>query len=246
LASISPLSRILVLLGLCVFFTLPLSSCADAESHPLALAVASETHGAVLLGEDLPTVPNLISTALAGYDEVAISEAWWDSWQLEEARGIEARHQLYPLVAHLLTSELSDAEIEGLLSRVESNIAAVNGVAIYLDPGTIGPSLLQARQLHEEAANVLARGNTSAALELILETADALWSMSPQRVAMGLIEKASLAFGRKLDPASYSEEELIRIRRLIYGATEALEDGDYPRAIRRAYYACQLLGARTL
>lgn len=231
---------------MCVFFTLPLSSCADAESHPLALAVASETHGAVLLGEDLPTVPNLLPGGLAGPDQAAVSGAWWDSWQLEEAQGAEARRLLYPMVAHRLASELSEAGIQELLGRTESNIAAVGGVAIYLDPGTIGPTLIQARRLHGEASDALAGGDDSAALELILEAADALWSLSPQRVAMGLIEEASEAFERKVDPASYSEEEFIRIRRLMYGASEALEQGDYPRAIRRAYYACQLLGARTL
>jgi hypothetical protein len=200
----------------------------------------------VLLGEDLPTVPNLISTAWAGHEEVAISEAWWDSWRLEETRGAEARHRLYPLVADLLASDLSGPEVRNLLDRVESNIATVNSVAIYLDPGTIGPTLVRARQLQGEAAEALAGGDISAVLELVLETGDALWSLSPQRVAMGLIEEASKAFGRKDGPTSYSEEELIRIRRLMHGATEALEEEDYPRAIRRAYYACQLLGARTL
>lgn len=246
LARISPSFRFFAFLGWCVFSTLPLSSCADAETHPLALAVASETHGAGLLGEDLPTVPNLISTALAGHEEVAISETWWDSWLLEEVRGAEARHRLYPLVAHRLASDLSPSGIQELLDRAESNIVAVNGVAIYLDPGTIGPALLRARELHGEAADALAGRDFKVALERVLETADALWSLSPQRVAMGLIEEASEAFGRKDSPLSYSEEELIRIRRLIFGANEALEDGDYPRAIRRAYYACQLLGARTL
>ena len=238
--------RIFSILGLCVFFTLPLSSCADAESHPLALAVASETHGAVLLGEDLPTVPNLISTETDGYDEIAISEVWWDSWLLEEGQGAAARQRLYPLAARLLATDLSPSGIEDLLGRVESNIAAVNSVAVFLDPGTIGPALLQARQLHGQAADALAWGEAVAALEKILEASDALWSLSPQRVAIGLLEEASVAFGRNNVSASYSEEELIRIRRLIYGATEALENEDYPGAIRRAYYACQLLGVRTL
>lgn len=246
MVGISFLSRSVGFLGVCVFFTLPLSSCADAESHPLALAVASETHGAVLLGEDLPTVPNLLAGTLAGHDEPALSASWWDSWQLEEARGVEARQQIYPLVAYLLASEMSDSGVEELLDRVESNIASVNGVAIHLDPGIIGPALRQARQLHREAADAWAGGDPTASLKLVLETADVLWSLSPQRVAMGLIKEASETLGRKDSRASYSEEELIRIRRLIFGAKEALGEEDYPGAIRRAYYACQLLGARTL
>jgi hypothetical protein len=200
----------------------------------------------VLLGEDLPTVPNLIATALSEHDEAAISATWWDSWQLEDSRGAEARRQIYPLVAHLLVAELADSGVEELLDRVESNIAAVNGVAMYLDPGTIGPALLRARQLHGEAERAWAGGDPPAALKLVMETADVLWSLSPQRVAMGLIREASEVLGRKDSSASYSEEELIRIRRLIYGANEALDAEDYPGAIRRAYYACQLLGARTL
>ena len=238
--------RIFVGAGLCVLFTLPLSSCVDAESHPLALAVASETRGAVLLRDDLPTVPKLISSGSGGHDGVAISEAWWDSWHLEAARCAHARQALYPLAAHLLAPDLPPSEIEELLSRVDANIAAVKSVAVLLDPGTIGPALIRAAQLHEEAADALGWGDAPLALELILEASDLLWSLSPQRVAIGLVQEASEAFGRNAGSASYSEEESIRIRRLVYGANQALEEGDYPGAIRRAYYACQLLGVGTL
>jgi hypothetical protein len=72
---------------------------------------------------------------------------------------------------------------------------------------------------------------------------DALWEVSPQQVAFELVRKAEGDYGRIRASDTYSEEELTRIRRLTTGAAEALEEGDYPLAIRRAYYACQLLGA---
>jgi len=80
-------------------------------------------------------------------------------------------------------------------------------------------------------------------LAFAFRAADALWQVSPRQVATELIERAEKFLGRNPAFGSYSQEELIRIRRLMYGASEALDAGDYPRAIRRAYYACQLLGA---
>ena len=86
-------------------------------------------------------------------------------------------------------------------------------------------------------------GDAVRALELSMDAADALWEVSPRQVAADLIQRAEEALGRNPGPDAYSQEELTRVRRLMYGASEAVEEGDYPRAIRRAYYACQLLGA---
>ena len=72
---------------------------------------------------------------------------------------------------------------------------------------------------------------------------DILREISPKQVAQGLVEKATEAWRRNQESETYSGEELTRIRRLTMGAIEALAEGDYPQAIRRAYYACQLLGA---
>ena len=57
--------------------------------------------------------------------------------------------------------------------------------------------------------------------------------------------EAEIALGRIRGDDPYPEENLTRARRLTRGARLALAEGDLSRAIRRAFYACQLLGARS-
>ncbi len=53
---------------------------------------------------------------------------------------------------------------------------------------------------------------------------------------------AEAALGRISDDDSYPEETLRRIERLVRGADSAIRTQEYSTAIRRAYYACLLLG----
>ena len=217
----------------------------DAGTNPLAVAVAPETHGAVFFADGLSTVPSLFSDhglALEGAVEV---EAWWDSWSLGEAEGARLRFLIYPLAVERLYPVMGVAGTQDVLGRNALSLAAVEAVESVVGLEAISHALDRARNLHSEARSALGRGEGESALTLALHAADALWEVGPQQVTMELIERATDALGRKLGLTSYSEEELIRIRRLMHGASEALDDGDYPRAIRRAYYACQLLGVDT-
>lgn len=67
--------------------------------------------------------------------------------------------------------------------------------------------------------------------------------LTPRAVALALIGDAE----RRLETGGEGEEGARiareRARHLLRGAAEALEGEDYPRAIRRAYYAGQLLDA---
>lgn len=79
-------------------------------------------------------------------------------------------------------------------------------------------------------------------LELLAGLESTLGTNHPELLATTLADLAEEGLRRTEGSAAYSEQELSRIRRLTGGAREALEEGDYPRAIRRAYYACRLLG----
>ena len=227
----------------CVISTLFVSACMDAGTNPLGLAVAPETQGAVLFARGLATVPQLLSDHGLAAEGAAETEAWWDSWSLNDSDGSRLRSKIYHSASQRLYPVMGLAGIQDVLERNTLSLDAVGAVGGIVDSEAISDALDQGGELHSGAWMALGRGEGEEALRLALRTADALWKVSPQQVATELIERARDAHGRNPGFASYSQEELIRIRRLMHGASEALEQGDYPRAIRRAYYACQLLGA---
>jgi hypothetical protein len=231
------------LAAFCVVLTLMASACKDASGHPLALAVAPETHGAVVLGEEPATLPRVLTDhglARAGVLEI---EAWRDSWSLGGREGEALREQVHPMAARRLVPVLGKAGVQDLLARTALTLASVHAIGSSFESEFVATSLARARELQRGAALAAERDDPESALVGIFRVSDVLWNLSPGRVAQDLLEKARLALERKPDPSPYSEEELIRIRRLMFGATEALEAQDFPGAIRRAYYACQLLGA---
>jgi len=237
-----PQSRLFSMTLGCVALTLSLSACSDEEATPLALAVAPETHGAILLSEGPATVPQLLSLYGLDHEGAAQAEAWWDSWSMEDQEGTLLRSKVYPLASASLLQVLGAVGVEDLLGQNYLTLTAVEGVASLIDSQAVSESLERARKLQAEATTALREGRVRRSLELVMEAADALWALSPNHVATELLAQAQAAVRRNRDYATYSEVELIRIRRLIHGASEALEGGDYPGAIRRAYYACQLLG----
>lgn len=243
LISLPVVQRIALSASLCVFCTLPVSACQDVESDPLALAVAPETHGAVLLSQELPSLPHLLSSQGLSDEGAAEVQAWWESWGLSETEGQRLRSRIYPLAAQRLLPVLGEEGLSGVLGQNEETLRAVESVGpLFFPADPVRDRVTRARGLHQEALEAHERGEGEEALEYALQSVDALWELSPGQVADELVERASEAYRRIQDSSSYSQQELIRIRRLTLGAREALDDGDYPRAIRRAYYACQLLG----
>jgi len=229
--------------GMCVVLTLLSSACEDMGRDPLAMAVAAETHGAVLLTEGLPTLSQLVTehglAAQVGWE----LDTWWQSWELSAEEGRSVRGSLYSPVASALFPYYLDEGVAELLDRNEQNLRAAQSVEILLAGDAVDAAMENAWKYHNQAVDALGQGDAEAALALALRSADAIREISPEQVARGLLQQAEEAFRRKGDSGPYTEEELTRIRRLTSGAEEALAIGDYPRAIRRAYYACQLLGA---
>jgi len=240
---IRSLERTVSILGRCVLVTLVVVACEDMANDPLAMAVAPETHGAVLLTEGLPTVSDLVTehelAAQAGGDLAA----WWESWDLDLEEGKIVRSSVYPSVSSVLFPRLLDEGVAELLAQNEESLRAAQAVELLLVADAVDAAMDKARRYHVEALEALGEGRGEIALSLALRSADAVREVSPEQVARALLQKASEALRRNPETGPYLEEELIRIRRLTSGAEEALEAGDYPRAIRRAYYACQLLGA---
>jgi hypothetical protein len=207
------------------------------------MAVAPETHGAVLLTEGMPTVSDLVKEyGLAAQLEGEL-DAWWGSWDLDLREGPRVRASVYPSASRALFPFLMDEGVADLLARNEENLQAAQAVELLLVADAVDAAMDNAWRYHTQAVAALGRGMGEVALGLALRSADAVREVSPEQVARALLRTAGEALRRNPGPLPYSEEELTRIRRLTNGAEEALGAGDYPRAIRRAYYACQLLGA---
>jgi hypothetical protein len=209
----------------------------------LALAVASEAHGAVLVSPGLPSIPELLSreeTAGGGGSEAL---DWMESWDLGAREGRMMRARLYSPVAGQLYPLLGDKGVAELLSQTEASVRAAESAGALLISQEIHDALENAWRFYDWAKHALSEGDGQRALERTLRSGDALREVGPKQVARALMDRADEALRRTEDLPTYSEEELTRIRRLTNGAREALGEGDYPRAIRRAYYACQLLGA---
>jgi hypothetical protein len=221
------------------------SACLDAGTNPLNEVVAPDNPASAFLSGDLATVPRLISDHGLDLEGVVEVEAWWDSWKLDEAEGVQLRTQIYPSAAQRLFPVMGLAGLQDAMDQNALGLEAAGVVGAIVDSETMSDALDRARGFYSEGRSALERGEGEESLMLVLRTADAIWEVSPERVATELIERATDAMGRKSEADSYSKEELIRIRRLLYGASEALEAGDYPGAIRRACYACQLLGANS-
>ena len=240
---LSSLLRCALPLGLCVACTLPLSACQDIEGDPFAIAVASEGHGAILYSGRLSSVPHLLSAEGLETEGAAEADAWWESWTLGEGDGERLRSQIYPSAASHLYPVLGDMGIRDLLVHHGEILAAVETAAALISSEPVRGALDKAQGFYREAKAESDQDQHQEALVLALRSVDALWQVSPHQVGLDLMDRAKEGLRRIGEDGSYSEEELTRIRRLMYGAKEALDEGDYPRAIRRAYYACQLLGA---
>lgn len=235
--------RALVTLGMCVAITLPASALQNKDEHSLS-AVAPETHGAVALGGGLPSVPELVQAHgldAEGFEEL---EAWKDSWGMVDGDGALVRAtQVYPGVAARLFPILNRPGVAELLRENEESLRSAKRMGVLLANRRVEEALEGALRHHHEAVMALQEGDGERSLRLAFQSADALRAVGPAQVAGDLLERARDQLRRNRDLETYSLEKLTRIRRLTNGAAEALEDGDYPRAIRRAYYACQLLGA---
>ncbi len=218
------------------------SGCLDTGNDPLATAVAPETLGAIFFSEGLSTLPDLLTHHGLAAEGAAEAEAWWDSWSLDEEEGARLRSLSYTSAIPRLYPVMGSQGVGEVVERNAVSLASGRALVDLLDSEAVSKALNRAEGFQQEARSALRQGEGEQALILALGTADALWEVTPEHIATELIDQAQRALGRISGDASYSKEELVRIRRLMYGASEAFEQGDYPGAIRRAYYACQLLG----
>ena len=197
------------------------------------------------MGADLPSLPSL--AAQAGVEErvAPLLESWLDSWEIGLQEGRAKRQRAYAAALDPLSGSLEAGAVEEALSEVESALRATWTMPFVEAAPMVRNVVSQAQRSLEEGRAALERNDVSEALLLTMQSADLLRETGPQVVATALVVEAEIALGRIQTDDPYPEENLIRARRLTRGARLALAEGDLPRAIRRAFYACQLLGTRS-
>jgi hypothetical protein len=204
----------------------------------MAVILTEESRGTLALGPELPALPDLASRA--GMDGTLASavELWTSSWSEDD--GERLRERAYHGVAESLAATLGAETARGLLADVRVAVGAARTVGDELDPA-LALQVERASAHHAEAQGAMARGRLAEAYVSGLAAADALRAVTPQSVAGALVGRAGTHLA---DIPADSLDPVVRERaeRLVRGARVALEGEDWARAVRRAYYACQLLG----
>lgn len=233
-----------VLIGALPALVILSGACGDASSDPTAVLMAEETRAALQVAGELPSLPDLVrihgvreGPALEGADR------WVQSWGAPEGNGPGLRNQAYALAAPGLAAAMLAPAVTDFLRDVDEAVTAAESLGAdrsLPDPviGRIGA----ARRLVDDAHRAWERGEGSRAIRLGLGASDRLRSLAPERVVVRLLDRAREALRRNRGADSYTAQELRRADRLIRGARAALDAGDLPRAVRRAFYACQVLG----
>jgi hypothetical protein len=232
------------------------AGCADTPTEAEALLVALEAEAALQVSTDLPLLPGLagsVASAPGSAPDPALGTLaqartlWLDAQDAPDPRIAGAlRDAAYVLAVPVLAERLAEAD----LARADAAAAGWIEVAARairpLDPAGIAGALVEARLLLEAGRAARAEGRTEDAVEALLRASDRLATTTPRAVALRLIAAgderlAHVVAERGLDPRQPADLAAARARRLLISAREAVADGRHELAIRRAFYAGQLL-----
>ena len=231
--------------GVCLFAVISLSGCEDASSDPLGVILSERGLSELAVDAGLPSLESLAAEAALETSLDGWIESWRGSWERSVLEGREVRLRAYNESADPLADALGGQAVVRTVLTVEEAVAA----AASLDGETLGARLSEqvdlARAAQEQAVLALEQLREADALVNALIAVDLLREVGPESVVRVLIAQAATRFERlsaQGAEADVSSEDLGRGRRLLQGARLALEAGEYALAIRRAYYACQVLG----
>lgn len=233
-----------LLAGVVAVLVLAAGACSDASSDPTAVLMAEETRAALHLAGELPSLPDLVSRhgvedrqALEGVDR------WVESWAAPASEQAELRNRAHALAAPALARAITEPALTDFLREVDRAVAAAEELDAERPlPEPVASRIQGARRLVDDAYRARERPDRARAIRRGLSAGDRLRSLAPERVAVTLLERAEEALRRNRGLDAYTPQELRRADRLIRTARQALESGDLPRAVRRAFYACQVLG----
>jgi hypothetical protein len=231
------------------------AACSDASHAPTALLVAPETQAALEVGSSLPALPELAAAAdraglgPAEVDALARARALWSradsATDPTRARALraEANRAAAPVLAQSLDStSLADAR-QKLQRWSELAGTALKGA----DLPELARAVADGSALLRRAGDAARAGDRAGAVQATLDASERLSETTPRAVALRLTtaDEAALEAARGGKAArgdGSASHRLDRVERLVRGARQAVDQGKYDVAIRRAYYARQLLG----
>lgn len=226
----------------CLLVTPCVSGC-DAEGDPLAVIVAGETRGALALDMGVPALPELAREAGAEEGLEPALDRWTSSWGRPDGEGRSLREAAYDEVVPVVAESLGQARIGDELERLRRAVDAARRLPDASLPTEFRERIERAAELERDGRQALREGRVRDALHRVVAGSDLFREIGPRNVALYLVERADRALERaRSEDLAGSERDARRGSRMVMGAREALERNDYPLAIRRAYYACYLLG----
>jgi hypothetical protein len=225
-----------------------LAACQDSSTDPLALILSDDTWSALAADGHLPSVEALVTQSGLQGTVTESAARWSSSWELPLDAGREVRRAAYEQVSAPLADALSAEAVAEHVAALGEVLAAADALTFGQASSGLAISFEAATLRHREAVAALADGRRGEALSQTLQGSDLLREVGPEGVARMLLARAEGELARvSAQGAPASDEATTRVERgerLIRGARQALDEGDYLRAIQRAFYACQVLGVR--
>jgi hypothetical protein len=218
-------------------------ACKDAGGDPLTVIITQETKSALEVEARLPSPPRLAEDANAEASMQVALDRWTASWEKAPELGRGDRALTYDEVAAPLSAALGREGLTRCLSTVEGAMDAAGALSAETLT-VIGDNLRLAKEQHSAGVAALENGRDAEALEHALHAADLLREVGPEGVTRLLVARADRELARRAEGRKTDElpEAEARSQRLLRGAKLALEEGDFVKAIERAFYAVQALG----
>jgi len=217
----------------------------DSPTDLLPGVVAPETQPALALGVTLPDPSGWAANAPTpepGPRHAPLA-TWTSSWDLPLDEGREVREGTYAALVASLSRDRIDAVAADDLATLRQALGRARSLPTAALPSTVRSGLARAESEADAARAAGDRGDLQSSLVHVLRASDALREIGPEAVARTLVDDVEGQLRRIQPSGAYSPEDTERLRRLAEGGRQALEDGNWVLAIRRAFYARALLTA---
>lgn len=218
-----------------------LAGCRDAPTDPMVGLVAEDAHAALALGVSFPDPASWAEPGALSHEGHRAMDRWQTSWDLPVEEGRAAREATYVPLVEALAVQLTAEEVERELALLAEGVLRARGLGLDTPPPHVAAGVERAVEAASAARRALLSGDPELALESVIRGGDALREVGPEAVARALQSEVETGLGRISGGDPYPVEELERLRRLVRGGRQAVEEGAWGLAIRRAFYAKALL-----
>lgn len=217
------------------------SACGDLDTTQPVDVTATEALPALEFRAPVPALPDLVRAWGGGFALDGALAEWEGSWALPAEEGRAVRDGLHRAVAPILAVSTSAEAVEQPAEELDRAVTAVEALIGGDLPTRLLPFFDEARAARNGAMRALAGEDLPEAIRQILVGADALRSASTAGVAHELLKEAEARLRRISGDDSYDAQTTGRAERLVVGARAALDEGASVTALRRAWYAVQLM-----